>query len=157
MSPAPRPLARRIEDTRRRLTEDVDCWVASASSSAPYLIPLSFFWDGTDLFVATLAASATSRNLLATGKARVGVGPTRDVVLIEATVRAMNDDEIVPEFADAFAVNAGFDPRLEANQYIYFRITPQRIQAWREADELPGRDLMRNGVWITRPAGATPP
>ena len=136
MSPAPRPLARRIEDTRRRLTEDVDCWVASASSSAPYLIPLSFFWDGTDLFVATLAASATSRNLLATGKARVGVGPTRDVVLIEATVRAMNDDELVPEFADAFAVNAGFDP-LEASQYVYFRITPQRIQAWRKQTSFP--------------------
>ena len=154
---APRPLDRRIEDTRRRLAEDVDCWVASASVGAPHLIPLSFFWDGRDLFVATLAASATSRNLLAAGKVRVGVGPTRDVVLIEATARAMNDDEIVPEFADAFAMNAGFDPRMESDQYLYFRITPQRIQAWREADELPGRDLMRGGVWITPPAGANPP
>lgn len=149
MSPEPRPLDRRIADTRRRLAEDVDCWIASASSSAPYLVPLSFFWDGTDLFVATLAASATSRNLLATGKVRVGVGPTRDVVLIEATVRAMNDDELVPEFADAFAATAGFDPRRESDPYVYFRITPQRIQAWREADELPGRDLMRGGVWLS--------
>ena len=79
---------------------------------------------------------------------RVGVGPTRDVVLIEGTVRAMTDDELGSAFADAFAVKADFDPRNEPNQYLYFRITPQRIQAWREADELAGRDLMRGGVWL---------
>ena len=148
MTNGPRPIDQRITDTRRRLEEDVDCWVASASSGAPYLIPLSFFWDGTDLFVATPAASITSRNLQASGTVRVGVGPTRDVVLIDATVRALTDDEVVPEFADAFAVKADFDPRNEPNQYLYFRITPQRIRAWREADELAGRDLMRAGVWL---------
>ena len=27
----------------------------------------------------------------------------------------------------------------------WFRVTPRRIQAWREVDELPGRELMRDG------------
>jgi len=27
-------------------------------------------------------------------------------------------------------------------------LRPQRIQAWREVDELPGRSLMRGGEWI---------
>jgi hypothetical protein len=148
MANGPRSLDQRIADTRRRLEEDVDCWVASASSGAPYLIPLSFYWDGTDLFVATPEKSVTSRNVQATGTVRVGVGPTRDVVIIDATVRALSDDEVLPEFADAFAAQSGFDPRAEPNQYRYFRITPQRIQAWREADELAGRDLMRAGVWL---------
>jgi len=30
----------------------------------------------------------------------------------------------------------------------WFRISPQRIQAWREVDELPGRELMRDGRWL---------
>jgi len=27
-------------------------------------------------------------------------------------------------------------------------IRPRRIQAWREANKLPGRELMRNGRWL---------
>jgi hypothetical protein len=148
MANGPRSLEQRSADTRRRLDEEVDCWVASAGD-APYLIPLSFSWDGRDLYVATPAASVTSRNLQATGRVRVGLGPTRDVVVIDAAVHAMTDDEITSAFADTFAAKSGFDPRAEPNQYLYFRITPQRIQAWREADELPGRDVMRGGVWLS--------
>lgn len=32
--------------------------------------------------------------------------------------------------------------------YLYFRVTPQRLQAWSEANELDGRDLMRDGRWL---------
>ena len=39
----------------------------------------------------------------------------------------------------------GFDPRAEATSYRWFVVTPDRVQAWREADELPGRELMRDG------------
>jgi hypothetical protein len=28
-------------------------------------------------------------------------------------------------------------------------LRPQRIQAWREANELTGRTLMRSGEWMT--------
>ncbi len=48
---------------------------------------------------------------------------------------------------DAFAAKAGFDPRLLTG-YLYFGIRPQRVQAWREANELQGRDLMRDGHWL---------
>jgi hypothetical protein len=43
---------------------------------------------------------------------------------------------------------AGFDPREEAQTFAYFRLTPERIQAWREANELSGRELMQNGAWL---------
>jgi hypothetical protein len=49
--------------------------------------------------------------------------------------------------ADAFAARTGFDPRAATTQYRWFRVTPHRIQAWREADELAGRVLMRDGRW----------
>ncbi len=35
----------------------------------------------------------------------------------------------------------------ELTSYLYFHIRPQRVQAWREVNELPGRELMRNGHW----------
>jgi hypothetical protein len=78
----------------------------------------------------------------------VGIGPTRDVVLIEGTAQSFTIGEISKEVGDAFAVKTGFDPRLLTGSYLYFRIHPRRIQAWREANELAGRDLMLDGRWL---------
>ena len=87
MSAGPRSRAQRRRDTEHRLTNDIDLWVASASADdAPYLVPLSFDWDGEALLVAT--------------------------------------------------------------PYRWFRISPRRIQAWREVNELSGRELMRDGRWL---------
>jgi hypothetical protein len=52
------------------------------------------------------------------------------------------------EVGDAFAAKTGFDPRDQPNAYVYFRIRPERVQAWREANELEGRTLMRAGSWL---------
>jgi hypothetical protein len=114
----------------------------------PYLVPLSFVWDGTALLFATPAASATARNLRATGKVRLGLGPTRDVVLIEGDVESLDPTEIATDVADHFAATTGFDPRRQTTSYLYLRIHPQRVQAWREANELDGRELMRAGRWL---------
>jgi hypothetical protein len=111
-------------------------------------VPLSFLWDGEALLVATPANSPTGRNLQSTSKVRVGVGPTRDLVLVEGTVAAaVAAGDIPDQVGDAFAAKAGFDPR-QLTGYLYFRIAPRRLQAWREADELEGRDLMRDGRWL---------
>jgi hypothetical protein len=52
------------------------------------------------------------------------------------------------ELEDAHAQTAGFDPREETEEYVYLRITPDSIQAWRESNELKGRRLMRDGQWL---------
>jgi hypothetical protein len=49
---------------------------------------------------------------------------------------------------EAHAQATGFDPRTLAEEYVYLRITPDSIQAWREANELAGRQLMRRGEWL---------
>ncbi len=146
----PRTGAERRRDTQRRLERDVDAWIATAdpAGGAPYLVPLSFLFDGQALVVSTPAASRTARNLVATGRARVGVGPTRNVVIVDGRVRTMNADEVADGIGDRFAQHTGFDPRALAGDYLYFRIVPERIQAWREDDELEGRDLMREGEWL---------
>ena len=150
MTPAARTPKQRKEDSLILLEQEVDAWVATAdqASGAPYLVPLSFLWDGSTLLISTPAASPTSRNLQATGKVRLGIGHTRDLILIEGTVQTLAGSDLSAELGDAFAVKTGFDPRQLANPYLYFRIQPQRLQAWRESNELEGRELMRGGVWI---------
>ncbi|MFC7586898.1 pyridoxamine 5'-phosphate oxidase family protein [Nonomuraea antimicrobica] len=110
--PTPRTPEQRRRDTLERLEHDVDAWVATASvDGTPYMVPLSFLWDGGALLVATASASPTARNLLANGRVRVGIGLVRDVVLVEGTAHATPAAEIPGEVGDAFAAKAGFDPR----------------------------------------------
>ncbi|EPH41547.1 pyridoxamine 5'-phosphate oxidase family protein [Streptomyces aurantiacus] len=151
MKTAPRPRARRRRDTEHRLTHDVDVWVATASpDGAPYLVPLSFDWDGETLLLATPADSPTGRNLAATGTARLGLGSTRDVSMIDGEVEVFEIDALPRQRAERFAARTGFDPRVPATPYRWFRITPRRVQAWREENELRGRELMRDGDWLVR-------
>ena len=96
--------------------------------------------------MATPRASRTAVNLIRAGWARVALGPTRDVVIIEGPVEAIpigTDTRL----EDAHAQATGFDPRTLAEEYVYLQITPHEIQAWREANELEGRQLMRGGEW----------
>ena len=83
MSADPRSRAQRRHDTEHRLTHDKDIWVASTSADgAPYLVPLSFDWDGEALLMATPTDSPTGRNLAATRARSVGAGEPD--VLLEA-------------------------------------------------------------------------
>jgi hypothetical protein len=149
MSAPPRSRAQRRRDTELRLEQDVDVWVASASpEGAPYLVPLSFDWDGDALLVATPTDSPTGRNLASTRAVRIGLGPTRDVTMIDGEIEVLEMDALPKERGDRFAARTGFDPRALSTPYRWFRVSPRRIQAWREVDELRGRDLMREGRWL---------
>ena len=144
----PRGLEERLRDTRARLESDVDVWVATPGSPGVHLIPLSYLWDGDAFLVSTPRASVTGRNLLADGHVRLGLGPTRDVVVVDGTAAPVEIADLRPETGDAFATRTGFEPRELDEPYQYFLIRPQRIQAWREANELQGRALMRDGRWL---------
>jgi Pyridoxamine 5'-phosphate oxidase len=147
--PNPRSRAQRRRDTEDRLSHDVDVWVASASADgAPYLVPLSFDWDGEALLLATPADSPTGRNLAAARTVRLGLGHTRDVSMIDGDVEVLEIDALPQQPGDRFAARAGFDPRAQDTQYRWFRISPRRVQAWREVNELPDRELMRDGHWL---------
>ncbi|WP_147917443.1 hypothetical protein [Ruania zhangjianzhongii] len=92
----------------------------------------------------------TARNLAATSAARLGVGPTRDVVMIDAQVERIvsaSDPQAADTIGEAYAAQADWDPR-GADSQVYVVLHPARIQAWREADELTGRTVMRDGAWL---------
>jgi hypothetical protein len=144
----PRSRSERKTDTLEKLRTDIDLWVTSASGDGlAYLVPLSYYWDGATLTLATPRESRTARNLIRSGWARAALGPTRDVVIIEGPVEAIPIGAI-PELEEEHARATGFDPRDLAEEYIYLRITPHEMQAWREANELEGRHLMRRGEWL---------
>ncbi|GAB3924589.1 hypothetical protein GCM10029976_016550 [Kribbella albertanoniae] len=142
---APRPLAIRKRDTLHRLTHDVDAWVATASpDGTPYLMPLSFLWNGEHLYLSTADTNPTARNLRANPVLQMTLGTLRDVVHLTATT---DDAQPTPAEAQAFATKAGFDPRSLPN-YPFIRATPTKIQAWQEANELKDRTLMTNNTWL---------
>jgi hypothetical protein len=73
---------------------------------------------------------------------------TRDlVVILEGTLEfipAGEDDAL----AKAHTETAGFDARRTRAEYVYIRMTPQKIQAWGEEGESIGRDVMVDGRWL---------
>lgn len=140
----PRSARQRKSDTLARLASDVDAWIATGDADGGYLVPLSFLWDGAGVIISTPRASATARNLSRGGRVRVGIGELRDVVIIDGTAEPVHDERT----KDAFAAKHGWDPRKETGEYAYFRIGADRVQAWREVNELPGRTLMRDGGWL---------
>lgn len=147
--PAPaRSKSQRRIDALAKLRSEVDLWVASADEAGvAHLVPLSYFWDDSTVTIATPRASRTAVNLVRAGWARVALGPTRDVVIIEGFVEAIPIGAET-KLEDAHAEATGFDPRTLATEYVYLRIRPESIQAWREENELEGRQLMRRGEWL---------
>ncbi|GAA4211487.1 pyridoxamine 5'-phosphate oxidase family protein [Actinocatenispora rupis] len=143
----PRTRAERRRDTLHLLETTVDAWVATADGE-PYLVPLSYRWDGSTLLLATGADTPTARNLTATGEVRLGLGATRDVVLVDGTIDVLAAADLPPGELDAFAAATGFDPRRITTPYRYFRVRPRRIRAWRESPVEARQDLMRDGHWI---------
>jgi hypothetical protein len=148
----PRSGAQRKADTIAKLEAlEADCWVATASSTGTeHLIPLSYAWDGECIVLAAPADSLIVRNLRSSGRVRLGFGPTRDVVLIDAELdRALGttDDE-AGDAGKRYAEQADWDPRLESDPYLFLLVRPRRVQAWRERNELAGKVLMRGGEWL---------
>jgi hypothetical protein len=114
-----------------------------------HLIPLSLAWIDECIVVAAPARQRTARNIAEYGKARLALGPTRDVVIIDAVLERLIGVADVPEdFAERYAGQADWDPRRAGTEYAYVVIRPKRIQAWREENELVGRTLMRGGAWL---------
>jgi hypothetical protein len=153
MTAPPRDGHVRKADTLTKLaTPEIDGWVATTSATASatggaHLVPLSLAWVQERVVLAAEQSSLTARNLTASGRARLGLGPTRDVVMIDAVLdRSVGVDDDAA-LADAYAAQADWDPR-GAPGYVFLVLRPVRVQAWREANEIPGRTLMRDGTWL---------
>ena len=148
---APRTGEERKADVLAKLgARHADVWVASAPEAGPaHLVPLSLAWDGEHVIIAIEAASLTARNIVASGRARLALGDTRDVVMVDAVLnRAVGVGEAEPDLADAYAGQADWDPRVSGGGYSFVLLRPHRIQAWRDESEIVDRTVMRDGTWL---------
>jgi sirohydrochlorin ferrochelatase len=148
-APAARSADQRRRDVLARLAGDVDLWIATAAPGGePCLVPLSFVWHREQVVMATRGDSVTVVNLRAQPSARLALGHTRDVVLVDGRVALAQPAELDAATRRAFADHTGWDAAPEPG-YVFLTLTPARIRAWREENELRGRTLMRGGLWLT--------
>jgi hypothetical protein len=148
--PEPRTAEQRKADTLAKLTAPAaDAWVASSGPSSPYLVPLSLAWIDERVVLAIESESRTAQNIIGAGTARLGVGGTRDVVLVDSRLDVVHEVASAPAvIADGYAAQSDWDPRDAGEGYVFVVLRPDRIQAWTEVHELPGRTLMRDGRWL---------
>jgi hypothetical protein len=141
---------RKADSLAKLAQEGADVWVATASElGEAHLVPLSLAWDGDRVILATERRSRTFANLERSGRARLALGPERDVVMIDAVLVSVIDAGDVPHgLGDHYASQADWDPREAPDGLVYLVLAPERIQAWREANEIAGRTLMRHGKWL---------
>jgi hypothetical protein len=148
--PEPRTAAQRKADALAKLTAPAaDAWVSTAGDRA-HLVPLSIAWIDGRIVLAVEARSVTARNLVDGGVARVALGATRDVVMIDTVLDASHEVAGAPAaIADGYAAQSDWDPRAEPEGYVYLVLRPERVQVWTEVHELAGRTVMRAGEWLT--------
>lgn len=139
----------RRADVLASLEEQADLWLSTADlAGRPHLIPVSAWWDGTHLVIATAGASRTARNLKTNGAVRLAGGSPSDAIMIDAEVVDSSAVQDSSALAAGFAAALGWDPREVGHGWTFFRLRPTRIQAYRGYDELEGRDVMRGSRWL---------
>lgn len=149
ISEQPRDPGQRKRDALARLEREMDVWVATADGDGlPCLVPLWFLWDGEALWLATRLKTPTGRNLRDAGRARLALGDTQDVVLVDGEAEMYTSDTVPPAAVEEFLAKTGWDPRTESLPYVWFRVRPRAVQARNGVHEMRGRYLMRDGDWV---------
>lgn len=139
----------RKADVLNALEKQEDVWLASADPAGrPHLIAVSAWWDGADLVIATKGASKTARNLSMNPSGKVARGKPSDAILLDVNVIDSSAVEDSAELCKGFAAAVGWDPREAGEGWMFFRLRPTRIQAYRGYDEIEGRDVMLRSRWV---------
>lgn len=146
---ARRVISQRRRDTLERLGRERDIWVSTAHPDhGPHQVPLWFSWDGWGLWMCTGETSVTARNVRVEPRVRLALPDTFDVVLLQGEAEHFPDQDVPGDAADAFADKFGWDPRTEEGAFLYVRVVPKTVRAWRGEPELHGRVIMRDGKWL---------
>lgn len=142
----------RVRDTLVRLATERDVWVATAHPDhGPHHVPLWFLWDGRAVWMCTGAASVTARNVREEPRVHLSLPDTSDAVLLQGEAECFPDQEVPEGAAQAFAEKFGWDPRAEEGAFLYVRVVPRAVRAWRGESEQRGRVIMRDGEWVAAP------
>ena len=135
-------------DAESRLNTDTALWLATGSQhgGTPQLLPVPFLWHDTSVILCAGASTLMARNLETTGYVRLALGDPLDVVIIDGIAEVL--EPVADEVAAAYVRKVGRDPRKDAEPQLWFAIRPQRVLAWRSAEEEADRTIFRDGAWL---------
>jgi hypothetical protein len=141
-------LAQRKTTALHKLAHEKYLWFATADGSGvPHLVPLGFVWRNERMVLASASANRTVINARETGVARVALGQTDDVVMIDGRVQLVGVESIDTTVAAEYEQKYDVDPRVIPG-WTYLQLTPQRIQVFRDAPEtFQARTVMSDGAW----------
>ena len=150
--PVPRSLAERRAHARNRLETGFQMWLATGSNGhGAHLIPVAYAWAGSALYTATFVKSRTVSNIKGHPQARVALGDTAEVIMIDTSASLMDVPDIDADIAERYA-KVSTDPRTSPEgTFVYLRLHPRRIQVWNGFHEFVGRTVMRDGRWLDTP------
>jgi hypothetical protein len=143
-----RDAATRKKDVLAALEEQGHYWLVTAEvGGRPHVIGVSGWWDASQIVVTTLGSSRTARNMAMNPQVKLAHGDPADAIVIEAQLIESIAVEDSLELATGFKAAMGWDPR-EMGGWMFFRLRPTRIQAFRGYDEIEGRDVMLRSRWV---------
>jgi len=143
-----RDTATRKADVLAALEKQGQVWLATSDvGGRPHMIAVSAWWDGADLVVTTSGSSKTARNMAMNPLVTLAGGDPADAIVIQAQMLESSAAEDAEELAVGFSKVMGWDPR-EMGGWMFFRLRPTRIQAFRGYDEIEGRDVMVRSRWL---------
>src|SRR5437879_13217256 len=79
---------------------------------------------------------------------RVARGAPSDAIVIDAQMIDSRAVEDSADLAGGFAAAVGWDPREVGGGWMFFRLRPTRIQAFRGYDEIEDRAVMVRSRWV---------
>jgi len=142
--------ATRKKDVLAALESQGQYWLATSPiNGRPHIIAVSGWWDGDDeLVIATLGTSLTAKNMAMNPVVSLAHGSPADAIVIQAQMIDSAPVEDAPhDLAEGFEKAMGWDPR-EMEGWMFFRLRPTGIKAFRGYDEIGGRDVMVRSRWV---------
>src|SRR4029077_6915110 len=141
-----RSAEQRKKDVLAALEKQGHYWLTTAEiGGRPHVIGVAGLWGGSQVIVTTRGTSRTARNMEMNRQVVLAGGDPSDAIVIQAGMIDSSAVEDSPEIAADWHKAMGWTPE---NGWVFFRLRPTRIQAFRGYDEIEGRDVMIRSRWV---------
>jgi hypothetical protein len=141
-----RDTATRKKDVLAALEKQGHYWLTTAEiGGRPHMIAVSGLWNDGEMVVTTLGTSKTARNIAMNPLVVMAGGDPSDAIVIQAQVLESMPVEDSARMVEEWKAAMGWEP---PGDWIFYRLRPTRIQAFRGYDEIKGRDVMLRSRWV---------
>ena len=141
-----RSVEQRKADVLAALKKQGHYWLSTAQiGGGPHVIGVSGLWQEDEMVVTTLGTSKTARNLAMNPLAVLAGGDPSDAIVMQAQVIESRPVEESARLAEEWKAAMGWEP---PGDWVFYRLRPTRIQAFRGYEEIKGRDVMIRSRWL---------